>query len=282
MPSVRRRAAGFVASVAVVTVLLDLGGSASASKKPSIKLVDPVTMGSLQIVNALDGDSAVTVSVGGRVRARGVPSLEATAPVVVPSGDQVIRLGDSAEAIGGSLALNVPAGSRRTLFLLGPAEAPSAAIVDVPERLTNVAARTARILDLRPLSFRTDVQVDGDVRVVDASGLSAAFSTDASARVFVDGVSTTPNLRPGTSIVFVTRRDGRSITSLLRQDLVGLDSLRSPVTPIVKVRQSPVRLVGALALMVAATMAALSSMAVFRSRSRDDRTRGLMAKSFGL
>ena len=282
MSSVRFLVVGTVASVVSVAVLVGLAGSASASKRPSTNVVDPVTMGSLQIVNALDGDSPITVSVGGRVRARGVPLLATTAPVVVPAGDQTVRVGDGPANVGGSLALNVPAGSRRTLFLLGRPDSPSVVLIDSPEPLPDADARMARILDLRPLSSRTDVLVDGRVRVVDASGLSEAFRAGSAARVIVDGISTTPDLRPGTSIVFLVERDGQTLIASLRQDLVGLDSLRSPVTPVVKLRQSPARLIGALALMIAATVAALSSMAVFRSRSRDDRTLGLMAKSFGL
>jgi hypothetical protein len=278
MFSVRVSLVGLVAAAGLVVAVGGLATPVSAAKRAPAKVIDPVTMGALQIVNAIDGDAAMTVSVGGRVRARGVPSLVATAPVVVPAGDQVISIGvGSAEAVG-SVSVNVPAGSRRTMFLVGRPDAPRVSFVDAPDRLATT--RSVRFVDLRAPGSRSAVQVSGVVRAVDASGVSTLFTTPASAPIVVNGTSTTADIKPGTSIVFVTDRGPRVVASALGQAVVGLDSLRSPAPPIVKVHQSPMRLIGALALVITATIGALSSMTVFRSRSRDERTRGLMAKSF--
>jgi hypothetical protein len=278
MLSVRVRRVGLVATAGVVLVVGGLATPVSAAKRAPVNVVDPVTMGALQIVNAIDGDAAVTVSVGGRVRARGVPSLVATAPVVVPAGDQVISIGvGSAKAVG-SVSVNVPAGSRRTMFLVGRPDAPRVSFVDAPDRLAST--RSVRLVDLRTPALRSAVHVGGVVRSVDASGVSAVFTTPASAPIVVDGTSTTADIKPGTSIVFVAERGRSVVASALGQSVVGLDSLRSPAPPIVRIRQSPMGLIGALALVITATIGALSSMSVFRSRSRDERTRGLMAKSF--
>jgi hypothetical protein len=174
--------------------------------------------------------------------------------------------------------VNVPAGSRRTMFLVGRPDAPRVSFVDAPDRLAST--RSVRLVDLRTPALRSAVHVGGVVRSVDASGVSAVFTTPASAPIVVDGTSTTADIKPGTSIVFVAERGRSVVASALGQSVVGLDSLRSPAPPIVRIRQSPMGLIGALALVITATIGALSSMSVFRSRSRDERTRGLMAKSF--
>lgn len=278
MSSVRFRLVRVAAAVGVAAFVASLGGPASAGKRTPVKVVDPVTMGALQIVNVIDGDAPLTVSVGGRIRARGVPALDTTAPVVVPSG--VVRVDVGSAGVVGSISVDVPAGSRRTMFVLGRADAPRVAFVDGPEKLA--ASPAIRLVDLRSAAARSVVEVDGVARKVDANGISAWFTAAASPRVVVTGVSSTPDIGPGTSLVFVTERGSQTVATSVRQELVGLDSLRSPAIPVLKVHQSPVRLLGALALVISATIAALSSMSVFRARSRDDRTRGLMAKSFVL
>ena len=89
----------------------------------------PVTMGSVQVVNALSGDLPMTLWIGNKVRARGVPSLAATLPIVVSGGRQQIRFaraesGQSTRApispaVSGTVVVDVPPGARRTVFVLG-------------------------------------------------------------------------------------------------------------------------------------------------------------------
>ena len=285
---------------AALCVLVPLAASvapvAAASTPSPVAVVapGPVTMGSLQIVNALSGELPMTLWIGNRVRARGVPSLAATSPIVVPGGRQQIRFaradnGQSARTPGaaevsGSIAVDVPAGSRRTVFVLGTPTAPRSIVVDAPA--DPAAARALRVVDLRPPGNRPLIRVNGLERSVDGTGVSAAFMVPGTPTISVDGVTT--DLRPGTtdqaSLLFVADGPRGALAGSFHQAVVGIDSLRSQLAPIVVARQrsSLVPFVGSMALVIVATAAAVSSMLVFRSRSREDRVRNLMARSFGL
>lgn len=254
----------------------------------------PVTMGSLQIVNALSGDLPMTLWIGNRVRARGVPSLVATSPIVVPGGRQQIRFA-RAEAVQatrtavaspatGSITVDVPAGARRTVFVLGTPTAPRSIVVDSPADTDG--GRALRVVDLRSPGRRSLIRVDGVERTVDATGVSASFMVPGRPTVSVDGVTT--DVRPGASdrasLLFVADGPRGALAGSFQQAAVGIDSLRSQLAPIVvpRERSSLVQFVGSLALVIVATGTAVSSMLVFRSRSREDRVRNLMARSFGL
>lgn len=276
----------FAASVAPV-------GAASGSSPAAALAPGPVTMGSLQIVNALSGDLPMTLWIGNKVRARGVPKLVATSPIVVPGGRQQIRFaradnGQSARTPGatevsGSIAVDVPAGSRRTVFVLGTPTAPRSIVVDAPA--DPAAARALRVVDLRPPGNRSLIRVNGLERSVDGAGVSAAFMVPGTPTISVDGVTT--DVRPGTthqaSLLFVADGPRGALAGSFQQAVVGIDSLRSQLAPVVAPqRSSLVQFVGSMALVIVATAAAVSSMLVFRSRSREDRVRNLMARSFGL
>ena len=276
----------FAASVAPVA-------AASAPSPVAAVAPGPVTMGSLQIVNALSGDLPITLWIGNKVRARGVPSLAATSPIVVPGGRQQIRFaradnGQSARTPGaaevsGTIAVDVSAGARRTVFVLGTPTAPRSIVVDAP---VDPAARALRVVDLRPPGNRSLIRVNGLERSVDGTGVSAAFMVSGTPTISVDGVTT--DVRPGTtdqaSLLFVADGPRGALAGSFQQAVVGIDSLRSQLAPIVVARQrsSLVPFVGSMALVIVATAAAVSSMLVFRSRSREDRVRNLMARSFGL
>lgn len=251
-------------------------------------------MGSVQVVNALSGDLPMTLWIGNKVRARGVPSLAATLPIVVSGGRQQIRFaraesGQSTRApispaVSGTVVVDVPPGARRTVFVLGTTTAPYSIVVDAPSD-TDVA-RALRVVDLRSPGRRSLIRVDGLERTVDATGVSAAFMVPGRPTISVDGVTT--DTRPGTSgqasLLFVADGPRGAIAGSLQQAVVGIDSLRSKLAPIVvpPQRSSLAQFVGSLALVVVATGTAVSSMLVFRSRSREDRVRNLMARSFGL
>lgn len=251
-------------------------------------------MGSLQIVNALSGDLPMTLWIGNKVRARGVPRLVATSPIVVSGGRQQIRFaradnGQSARTPGaaevsGSIAVDVPAGSRRIVFVLGTPTAPRSIVVDAPA--DPAAARALRVVDLRPPGNRSLIRVNGLERSVDGAGVSAAFMVPGTPTISVDGVTT--DVRPGTtdqaSLLFVADGPRGALAGSFQQAVVGIDSLRSQLAPVVVApqRSSLVQFVGSMALVIVATAAAVSSMLVFRSRSREDRVRNLMARSFGL
>ena len=276
----------FAASVAPVA-------AASAPSPVAAVAPGPVTMGSLQIVNALSGDLPITLWIGNKVRARGVPSLAATSPILVPGGRQQIRFaradnGQSARTPGaaevsGTIAVDVSAGARRTVFVLGTPTAPRSIVVDAP---VDPAARALRVVDLRPPGNRSLIRVNGLERSVDGTGVSAAFMVSGTPTISVDGVTT--DVRPGTtdqaSLLFVADGPRGALAGSFQQAVVGIDSLRSQLAPIVVARQrsSLVPFVGSMALVIVATAAAVSSMLVFRSRSREDRVRNLMARSFGL
>lgn len=276
----------FAASVAPVA-------AASAPSPVAAVAPGPVTMGSLQIVNALSGDLPITLWIGNKVRARGVPSLAATSPIVVPGGRQQIRFaradnGQSARTPGaaevsGTIAVDVSAGARRTVFVLGTPTAPRSIVVDAP---VDPAARALRVVDLRPPGNRSLIRVNGLERSVDGTGVSAAFMVSGTPTISVDGVTT--DVRPGTtdqaSLLFVADGPRGALAGSFQQAVVGIDSLRSQLAPIVVARQrsSLVQFLGSMALVIVATAAAVSSMLVFRSRSREDRVRNLMARSFGL
>ena len=276
----------FAASVAPVA-------AASAPSPVAAVAPGPVTMGSLQIVNALSGDLPITLWIGNKVRARGVPSLAATSPILVPGGRQQIRFaradnGQSARTPGaaevsGTIAVDVSAGARRTVFVLGTPTAPRSIVVDAP---VDPAARALRVVDLRPPGNRSLIRVNGLERSVDGTGVSAAFMVSGTPTISVDGVTT--DVRPATtdqaSLLFVADGPRGALAGSFQQAVVGIDSLRSQLAPIVVARQrsSLVPFVGSMALVIVATAAAVSSMLVFRSRSREDRVRNLMARSFGL
>lgn len=254
----------------------------------------PVTMGSVQIVNALSGDLPMTLWIGNKVRARGVPSLVATSPIMVPGGRQQIRFArvDAGQSAGqpgvaeasGTIAVDVPAGARRTVFVLGTPTAPRSIIVDAPA--DSDAARALRVVDLRSPGRRSLIRVNGLERTVGGTGVSAAFMVLGSPTISVDGVTT--DVRPGTSgqasLLFVADGPRGALAGSFQQAIVGIDSLRSQLVPVVVARQrsSLVQFLSSLALVIVATGAAVSSMLVFRSRSREDRVRNLMASSFGL
>ncbi len=251
-------------------------------------------MGSVQIVNALSGGLPMTLWIGNKVRARGVPSLVATSPIVVPAGRQQIRFarvetGQSTitaatGAVSGTIAVDVPAGARRTVFVLGASTAPRSIVVDAPA--ARGAARVLRVVDLRSPGKRSLIRVNGLERSMEATGVSAAFMVPGVPKITVDGVTT--DVRPGTSdqasLLFVADGPQGALAGSFQQAVVGIDSLRSQRAPVVVARQrsSHVQFVGSLALVIVATGAAISSMLVFRSRSREDRVRNLMASSFGL
>ena len=276
----------FAASVAPVA-------AASAPSPVAAVAPGPVTMGSLQIVNALSGDLPITLWIENKVRARGVPSLAATSPILVPGGRQQIRFaradnGQSARTPGaaevsGTIAVDVSAGARRTVFVLGTPTAPRSIVVDAP---VDPAARALRVVDLRPPGNRSLIRVNGLERSVDGTGVSAAFMVSGTPTISVDGVTT--DVRPGTtdqaSLLFVADGPRGALAGSFQQAVVGIDSLRSQLAPIVVARQrsSLVQFLGSMALVIVATAAAVSSMLVFRSRSREDRVRNLMARSFGL
>ena len=277
----------FVASVAPVAAV-------STPSPVAAVAPGPVTMASLQIVNALSGDVPMTLWIGNKVRARGVPKLAATSPILVRGGRQLIRvaIADTGEStrtaavsgVTGSIAVDVPAGARKTVFVLGTPTAPRSIIVDAP---ADAAATPAlRVVDLRAPGKRSLIRVNGRERTVDGTGVSAAFTVPGTPLISVDGITT--DVRPGTtdqaSLLFVADGPRGALVGSFQQAVVGVDSLRSQLAPIVTPRQrsSLVQFVGAMALVIVATAAAVSSMLVFRSRSREDRVRNLMARSFGL
>ena len=253
----------------------------------------PVTMGSVQIVNALSDDLPMTLWIGNKVRARGVPLLVATSPIVVPGGRQQIRIARAGTAqparttgaaeVSGTITVDVPAGARRTVFVLGTPVAPRSIIVDAPD---TDAAGTLRLVDLRAPGRRSLIRVNGLERTVDGTGVSAAFMVPGSPSISVDGVTT--DVRPGpsdqASLLFVADGPRGALAGSFRQAVVGLDSLRSALVPVVVARRRSefMPFYGSLALVIVATGAAVSSMLVFRSRTREDRVRNLMARSFGL
>ncbi len=276
-------------AVSVAPVAAAVTPSPIAVAKPG-----PVTMGSLQVVNALSGDLPMTLWIGNKVRARGMPSLSATSPIVVPGGPQRIRFAraereqstrtPATSAVSGTIAVDVPAGTRKTVFVLGTPTAPRSIVVDAPADPD--AARTLRVVDLRSPGNRSLIRVNGLERSVGSNGVSAAFMVPGTPTISVDGVTT--DVRPGTSaqasLLFVADGPRGALAGSFRQAVVGLDSLRSQLIPVIAPRQrsSLVQFVGSLALVIVATAAAVSSMLVFRSRSREDRVRNLMARSFGL
>ncbi len=276
--------APFVASVAPV---------AGATTPSSVAVVSPgpVTMGSVQIVNALSDDLPMTLWIGNKVRARGVPSLVATSAIVVPGGRQRITFAwadtrrstpaPAAAQASGTIVVDVPSGARKTIFVLGTPAAPRSIVVDAP-----ADSGALRVVDLRSPGRRSLIRVNGLERSIDASGVSAPFMVPGTPTITVDGVTT--DIRPGTSaqasLLFVTDGPRGALAGSFQQAVVGIDSLRSQVVPVVVERQrsSLGQFVGSLALVIVATAAAVSSMLVFRSRSREDRVRNLMARSFGL
>ncbi len=296
---IRQRRGRTWATVAVLSALVTPGGAVSAaSSKKATAPVDPVTMGSVQIVNALSTDGLVTLTVDGRVRARGVPPLAATSPLAVSAGTHRIAVSVASRGANDAtatrrapapapiaLVLDVAPGARRTAFLSGAAAAPQLVVVDTPEGEPGPKA-TLRVLDLRPVSKRTVVRVDGVVRPTAATGMGEPFVMSSRPDIEVAGgiAGLLPTFRPddGPTYVFVAEGLERAVVGSVRHNLVGLDSLRTPAPVIVRQRQSLLRLLAAIALVIAATAGAISSMLVFRGRTREDRVRGLMAKSFGL
>ena len=285
---------------AALCVLVPFGASVAPSAAATTPVPvpaaapGPVTMGSVQIVNALSDDVPMTLWIGNKVRARGVPLLVATSPIVVPGGRQQIRIARAGTAqparttgaaeVSGTIAVDVPAGARRTVFVLGTPVAPRSIIVDAPADTD--AAGTLRLVDLRSPGRRSLIRVNGLERTVDATGVSAAFMVPGSPTISVDGVTT--DVRPGpsdqASLLFVADGPRGALAGSFRQAVVGLDSLRSALVPVVVARRRSALMpfFGSLALVIVATGASVSSMLVFRSRSREDRVRNLMARSFGL
>ncbi len=287
--------AGAVAALAMATVSSVAGPVLAVSgSKPSASS-DPVTMGSVQIVNALSSDGPVTISVDGRVRARGVPKLATTSPMAVGAGTHRLEVASTSNVAvtapgtptrdTPSLTLDLSPGARRTAFVTGTIGAPQLVVVDTPVGATRVA-KTLQIVDLRPRSERSVVRVSGVSRTIDGDGLSATFvvSSKPSFDVAGSGGLVEPSIDPtgGTTYLFVVGSGSQASLGAVRQNLAGIDSLRSPAPVIVHVRTSLSRFFASIALVVAATGGAISSMVVFRGRTRDDRVRGLMAKSFGL
>ncbi len=249
----------------------------------------PVTMGSLQVVNALNGDQPMTLWIGDKVRARGVPMFSATSPIVVPGGSQRIRVATStagrsapgaARVAGGSITIDVPPGTRRTLFVVGSSSSPRTVVVDA---LGAEASGQKRIVDLRASPNRSTLRVNGLARPVGRGGVSDVFAVSGTPVVSVDGVTTDarPGISEASSLLFVVDSSRGAVAGALTQGALGLDSLRSQIVPekIIRQRQSLFGFFGSLALVITATVAAVSSMLVFRSRSREDRVRSLMASS---
>lgn len=294
--------------LALLCVLVPLGAAiapAVASSTPTVSTPTastptapvvapgPVTMGSLQVVNALTGDQPMTLWIGGKVRAIGVPAFSATSPIVVPGGAQRVRIarseadrpstGGTPPTVSGTLSIDVPAGTRRTLFVVGSPAAPRSVVVDALE--TGVADRM-RIVDLRSGPNRSTLRVNGLARPVDRSGVSETFVVPGLPVVSVDGVTTDarPEISDSSSLLFVADSPRGALAGGLTQGAVGLDSLRSQIVPVTVVRQSQslFGFFGALALVITATAAALSSMLVFRNRSREERVRSLMASSLSI
>lgn len=285
--------------VAVLCVVVPVGASvapalagAPAPSDAVEAVPGPITMASLQVVNALSGNVTMTLWVDGKVRARGVPPLSSTSPIVVSAGRKQIRIareqsgaaGTGAIAAAGSFVVDALPGSQRTVFVFGTPAAPRKIMVDASG--DRDVTKQMRLVDLRTTPSRTPIRVNGLARAVDSSGVSAAFAVSGPPSVTVDGVTTavTKRLSEDASLLFVADSTRGAVAGSLIQPVVGVDSLRSQVVPVVvtRVRQSLVHLVGSLALVGMATVAAVSSMLVFRSRSREDRVRNLMARSFGL
>lgn len=286
-------AGSFGAALGVATLILGLSGPVHAAPKKQLP-VDPVTMGSVQIVNALSSDGLVTISVDGRVRARGVPSMASTSPLAVPAGAHRLVIASTSPSLSPpslpvvgpqqrELSLEISAGSRRTAFLTGSVLTPQLVVVDSAAN-TPRSAKTARVVDLRAPTQRTTVRIGGVVAELGDGVLSAPVTVAGRAAIDVAGDATAsqPALvsSEGPSYVFVVQGDDGVRTGSVRQNLVGLDSLRSPVPVVVPVHSSRFRFFAAIALVFAATGATISSMMVYRGRTRDDRVRGLMAKSF--
>lgn len=266
----------------------------AASKKPAP--IDPFTMGSVQIVNALSFDGAVTISLDGRVRARGVPSMASTSPLAVPAGAHRVvvtpTLPNSSvptAAVNGpqprELFIDLSAGSRRTAFLTGTVLSPQLVVVDTAKGATR-ASKTVQVVDLRAPVQRTAIRVGGQIAKPGSGDSSAPIAVPAKATIEVvgNGAASEPIQAPsnGPLYVFIAQIGDRASVGRVRQNVVGLDSLRSPAPVIVRPHRSSFRFFASIALVVAATGATLSSMMVYRGRIRDERVRGLMAKSFSL
>lgn len=285
---VRRWLAGFLLAAASIGLPL-VGAANPASASDSAPRTDPVTMGSVQLVNAFSDPIPVTLSVGGRVRARGVPRGAWTAPIVVAGGTQRISVSvatNSNQAAGSAggpdLTVDVAPGARRTVFLSGSVQSPTVVVVDAPTTKATSKKRTTSIVDLRSPARRTPFNVDGTATKVDVNGRSAMFAVGETTSISfaVTAPDVNVDMPAGASVLFVADTATGPMVAAVGHNLVGLDSLRTPIV-VVKDHTSPIRLYGALAVMVSATVGAISSMMVFRTRTRDDRVRGLMAKSFG-
>ena len=303
MNAARRMRAGAVAVLAMATVGGVAGPVLAASGAKSSASTDPITMGSVQIVNALSSVGPITISVDGRVRARGVPTMATTSPMAVGAGTHRIQVAstlnvaNTTEAAGTAptptrvagdatlLTLDLSPGARRTAFIAGTIGAPWLVVVDTPTDATRVA-KTRQIVDLRPAAGRSVVRVGGVPRTVNSDGLSSVFVVASDASFDVEGsaaLSQRPiNAAEGPTLLFVVGTGGQTSLGTVRQNLSGIDSLRSPTPIVLHSRPSLSRFFASIALVVAATGGAISSMVVFRGRTRDDRVRGLMAKSFGL
>ena len=306
MNAARKMRAGAVGALIMVSVGSLVGPVLAASSAKSSVSADPITMGSVQIVNALSSVGPVTISVDGRVRARGVPTMAATSPMAVGAGTHrihVVNTSDSANTSDTSnaagtaptptrgagsaalLTLDLSPGARRTAFVTGTINAPQLVVVDTPADATRLS-KTLQIVDLRPPVSRSVVRVSGVRRTVNSNGLSSAFVVASDASFDVEGSAErsqrSMNPAEGPTLLFIVGIGSQTSLGTIRQNLSGIDSLRSPAPVVVHVRTSLSRFFASIALVVAATGGAISSMVVFRGRTRDDRVRGLMAKSFGL
>jgi hypothetical protein len=275
----------------VVIVGVQLGVPAPVSGAPTDKTA--ITMGSVQIVHAIDSMRTLNVSLQGKVRARGVPRLAVTAPLAVSAGDGALSVvvNEAAASSPTRIDLMVKAGARRTVFLVGtPTNVRSVVVDSLPsdgsaDSSSAKRGRDLQIVDLRPAAERSPVTVGGKTHALSPDGVSQRFMSTGALRVELNGQASpdvSPNLT-GPLLLVVTRAPDGDHVMALRHNTSDVNGLRTQVVAKVRVPGPPLAsLIVSLLVILAATAMALSSMMSLRVRMREDRVRNRMAQTMGL